>query len=83
MAKGRPETAKCVNRKPYNLAAGMARHREASRQLSQDSADFCVEAKRRKRVANGLLFAPATRGGALFPGVMPLMVAMLAAAILK
>jgi drug/metabolite transporter (DMT)-like permease len=31
----------------------------------------------------GLLFAPAAHGGALFPGVMPLMVAMLAAAILK
>jgi drug/metabolite transporter (DMT)-like permease len=30
----------------------------------------------------GLLFAPAAHGGALFPGVMPLMVAMLAAAIL-
>jgi drug/metabolite transporter (DMT)-like permease len=31
----------------------------------------------------GLLFAPAAPGGALFPGVMPLMVAILAAAILK
>jgi drug/metabolite transporter (DMT)-like permease len=31
----------------------------------------------------GLLFAPAAHGGALFPGVMPLMVAVLAAAILK
>jgi drug/metabolite transporter (DMT)-like permease len=31
----------------------------------------------------GLLFAPAAHGGALFPGVMPLMVAILAAAILK
>ena len=31
----------------------------------------------------GLLFAPAAHGGALFPGVMPLMVATLAAAILK
>jgi drug/metabolite transporter (DMT)-like permease len=31
----------------------------------------------------GLLFAPAAHGGALFPGVMPLMVALLAAAILK
>jgi drug/metabolite transporter (DMT)-like permease len=31
----------------------------------------------------GLLFAPAAHGGALFPGVMPLMVAMLAAALLK
>ena len=31
----------------------------------------------------GLLFAPAAQGGALFPGVMPLMVALLAAAILK
>ena len=30
----------------------------------------------------GLLFAPAAHGGALFPGVMPLMVALLAAAIL-
>jgi drug/metabolite transporter (DMT)-like permease len=30
----------------------------------------------------GLLFAPAAHGGALFPGVMPLMVAMLAAPIL-
>jgi drug/metabolite transporter (DMT)-like permease len=30
----------------------------------------------------GLLFAPAAHGGALFPGVMPLMVAILAAAIL-
>jgi drug/metabolite transporter (DMT)-like permease len=30
----------------------------------------------------GLLFAPAAEGGALFPGVMPLMVAMLAAPIL-
>ncbi len=30
----------------------------------------------------GLLFAPAAHGGALFPGVMPLMVAVLAAAIL-
>ena len=30
----------------------------------------------------GLLFAPAADGGALFPGVMPLMVAILAAAIL-
>jgi drug/metabolite transporter (DMT)-like permease len=29
------------------------------------------------------LFAPAAHGGALFPGVMPLMVAILAAAILK
>ena len=31
----------------------------------------------------GLLFAPAAHAGALFPGVMPLMVAMFAAAILK
>jgi drug/metabolite transporter (DMT)-like permease len=31
----------------------------------------------------GLLFAPAAQTGALFPGVMPLMVALLAAAILK
>jgi drug/metabolite transporter (DMT)-like permease len=31
----------------------------------------------------GLLFAPAAHAGALFPGVMPLMVAMLAAIILK
>jgi drug/metabolite transporter (DMT)-like permease len=31
----------------------------------------------------GLLFAPAAHGGALFPGVMPLMVAMLAAATLN
>lgn len=31
----------------------------------------------------GLLFAPAAHGGALFPGVMPLMVAVLAAMILK
>jgi drug/metabolite transporter (DMT)-like permease len=31
----------------------------------------------------GLLFAPAAHGGALFPGVMPLMVAVLAAAGLK
>jgi len=31
----------------------------------------------------GLLFAPAAHGGALFPGVMPLMVAVLAATILK
>src|SRR5882672_1055832 len=31
----------------------------------------------------GLLFAPASHAGALFPGVMPLIVAVLAAAILK
>lgn len=31
----------------------------------------------------GLLFAPASHAGALFPGVMPLMVAILAAAVLK
>ena len=31
----------------------------------------------------GLLFAPAAHGGALFPGVMPLMVAILAAIFLK
>jgi len=31
----------------------------------------------------GLLFAPAAHGGALFPGVTPLMVAILAAAILR
>jgi drug/metabolite transporter (DMT)-like permease len=31
----------------------------------------------------GLLFAPAAHAGALFPGVMPLMVAILAAAILR
>jgi drug/metabolite transporter (DMT)-like permease len=31
----------------------------------------------------GLLFAPAAHGGALFPGVMPLIVTMLAAIILK
>lgn len=31
----------------------------------------------------GLLFAPAAHGGALFPGVMPLMVAVLAAVVLK
>ena len=31
----------------------------------------------------GLLFAPAAHGGALFPGVTPLMVAILAAAVLK
>jgi drug/metabolite transporter (DMT)-like permease len=31
----------------------------------------------------GLLFAPASHAGALFPGVMPLMVAILAAAILQ
>jgi drug/metabolite transporter (DMT)-like permease len=34
-------------------------------------------------VNTGLLFAPAAHAGALFPGVMPLMVAILAAAILK
>jgi drug/metabolite transporter (DMT)-like permease len=34
-------------------------------------------------VNGGLLFAPAAQGGALFPGVMPLMVAILAAATLK
>lgn len=32
---------------------------------------------------SGLLFAPAAHAGALFPGVMPLMVALLAAAILR
>src|SRR5947207_3792094 len=32
---------------------------------------------------SGLLFAPAAHAGALFPGVMPLMVAILAAATLK
>jgi drug/metabolite transporter (DMT)-like permease len=32
---------------------------------------------------SGLLFAPAAHAGALFPGVMPLMVAILAAVILK
>jgi drug/metabolite transporter (DMT)-like permease len=31
----------------------------------------------------GLLFAPAAQAGALFPGVMPLMVALLAAALLR
>lgn len=31
----------------------------------------------------GLVFAPAAHGGALFPGVMPLMVAVLAAIVLK
>jgi drug/metabolite transporter (DMT)-like permease len=31
----------------------------------------------------GLLFAPAAHGGTLFPGVMPLMVAILAAVVLK
>jgi drug/metabolite transporter (DMT)-like permease len=31
----------------------------------------------------GLLFAPAAHGGALFPGVMPLMVAILAAVVLR
>src|ERR1700741_4319205 len=31
----------------------------------------------------GLLFAPAAHAGALFPGVMPLMVAILAAAVLQ
>src|ERR1019366_1956259 len=31
----------------------------------------------------GLLFAPAAHGGALFPGVMPLMVAILASMVLK
>jgi len=34
-------------------------------------------------VSAGLLFAPAAHAGALFPGVMPLMVAMLAAVLLK
>ena len=34
-------------------------------------------------VATGLLFAPAAHAGVLFPGVMPLMVAVLAAAVLK
>jgi drug/metabolite transporter (DMT)-like permease len=34
-------------------------------------------------VNTGLLFAPASHAGALFPGVMPLLVAVLAAAILK
>jgi drug/metabolite transporter (DMT)-like permease len=33
--------------------------------------------------AAGLLFAPAAHAGALFPGVMPLMVALLAAALLR
>ena len=32
---------------------------------------------------SGLLFAPAAHAGALFPGVMPLLVALLAAALLK
>ena len=31
---------------------------------------------------SGLLFAPAAHAGALFPGVMPLMVALLAAMVL-
>src|SRR5499427_3343296 len=31
----------------------------------------------------GLMFAPAAHAGALFPGVMPLMVALLAAAVLR
>src|ERR1700722_13731341 len=31
----------------------------------------------------GLVFAPAAHGGALFPGVMPLMVALLATIVLK
>src|SRR5262249_55664158 len=43
--------------------------------LSRDRAGLLVNV--------GLLFAPAAHGGALFPGVMPLMVAILAAAILK
>lgn len=34
-------------------------------------------------VGAGLLFAPAAHAGALFPGVMPLLVALLASAILK
>ncbi len=34
-------------------------------------------------VSVGLLFAPAAHGGALYPGVMPLMVAILAAVVLK
>jgi drug/metabolite transporter (DMT)-like permease len=34
-------------------------------------------------VNTGLLFAPAAHAGVLFPGVMPLMVALLAAAVLK
>jgi drug/metabolite transporter (DMT)-like permease len=32
---------------------------------------------------SGLLFAPVAHAGALFPGVMPLMVALLAAALLR
>src|SRR5262245_43179601 len=43
--------------------------------LSRDRAGLLVNV--------GLLFAPAAHGGALFPGVMPLMVAILAASILK
>src|SRR5215831_283941 len=43
--------------------------------LSRDRAGLLVNV--------GLLFAPAAHGGALSPGVMPLMVALLAAAILE
>jgi hypothetical protein len=48
------------------------------------SASFprCLAAWRPKRISR-VLFAPAAHAGALFPGVMPLMVAILSAAILN
>lgn len=65
---------------PYVLSRGLARERLGWIGL----AAIVLGGGAPVLFANaGLLFAPAAHAGALFPGVMPLMVAILAAAILR
>jgi drug/metabolite transporter (DMT)-like permease len=65
---------------PYLLSKGLARERLGWIGL----AAIVIGGGAPVLLANaGLLFAPAAHAGALFPGVMPLMVAVLAAAILR
>jgi drug/metabolite transporter (DMT)-like permease len=65
---------------PYVLCTGLARERLGWSGL----AALVLGGGAPVLLANaGLLFAPAAHAGALFPGVMPLMVAVLAAIVLK
>jgi drug/metabolite transporter (DMT)-like permease len=66
---------------PYLLNKGLARDRLSW--IGMAAIAIGCGAPMVLLVNVGLLFAPAAHGGALFPGVMPLMVAILASVILK
>ena len=65
---------------PYVMSKGLARGRLGW--IGSAAIVFGCGAPMVLLVNAGLLFAPAAHAGALFPGVMPLMVAILAAALL-